>query len=71
MSDAKIKSIQIRFNTQYSKYFDAIYNSQLSNRKSDTGQIETDRPMLGPRSGTSRIGNSLILDWNIATAYSI
>jgi len=71
MSDAKIKPIQIRFNTQYSKYFDAIYNSQLSNRKSDTGQIETDRPMLGPRAGTSRVGNSLILDWNIATAYSI
>lgn len=71
MSDARIKPIQIRFNSQYSKYFDAIYNSQLKNRKSDTGQVETDRPMLSPRDGTTIIGDTLTLAWNIATAYTI
>ncbi len=70
MEDVKIKPIQIRFNSQYSKYFDAIYNSQLSNRKSDTGQVETDRPMMRPRDGTTRIGDTLTPDWNISTAYT-
>ena len=69
MLDPVIKPIKIRFNTDYSKYFDVIQNCQLSNRKSDTGQIETDRPMIGPRNGTSRVGNSLVHDWDIATAY--
>ena len=71
MVEDNIGNLEIRFNESTSKYFDAIYNSKLSNRKQDIGQIETDRPQLGPRDGTTRVGSVLAPDWNIATAYSI
>ena len=65
----ELKSIPIRFNERYSNYFDSIYNCEISNRKSDKGLIEKDRPQIGPRNGTSRIGNEVIKDWSNATAY--
>lgn len=46
------KTIQIRFNAKYSNFFDEVFNCDLSNRTSDSGLIEKDRPMLRPRPGT-------------------
>jgi len=67
----EFKTIPIKFNERYSNYFDSIYNCEISNRKSDRGLIEKDRPQIWPRPGTSRIGNEIIKDWSSATAYVI
>lgn len=63
--------IQVRFNKKYSWYFDEFVNCDLSNRKSDSGLIEVDRPMLRPRRGTVRVGNALVTNWSSATAYVV
>ena len=65
------KTIQIRFNAKYSNFFDEVFNCDLSNRTSDSGLIEKDRPMLRPRPGTWRVGDTLITTWSAATAYVI
>lgn len=70
MPDVNIRPLQIRFNSQYSKYFDAIYNCQLSNRISDTWQVETDRPMIWPREWTRMVWNTLAPAWNGTTTYT-
>lgn len=63
------KQIQIRFNDKYSNFFDEVFNSDLSNRTSDSGFIEKERPMLRPRQGTLRSGSTIISSWSSATAY--
>lgn len=65
------KPIQIRFNEKYSNFFDEVFNCALSNRTSDSGFIEKDRPMLRPRAGTLRLGDPLITSWSSATVYVI
>jgi len=67
----EFKTVTVRFNERYSNYFDSIYNCEISNRKSDRGLIEKDRPQIWPRPGTSRIGNEVIKDWTSATTYVI
>ncbi len=69
MVEDKAQVIQIRFNKKYSSFFDEFLNCELANRKSDVGFIEVERPMLKPRRGTARVGNELVTDWDIATAY--
>lgn len=63
--------IQVRFNKTYAKFFDEFFNCELSNRAADSGFIETDRPKLGPRRGSTRIGNPLVNDWSAVTTYVI
>ena len=63
--------IQVRFNKTYAKFFDEFFNCELSNRAADSGFIETDWPKIGPRRGSTRIGNPLVNDWESATAYVI
>lgn len=65
------QTIKVRFNDSYSEYFDELINVQITNRKSDTGLIEKNRPMLRPRAGSYRVGNELISTWSSTTAYII
>lgn len=65
------KPIQIRFGEKYSQFFDEIINCELANRKSDGWFIEQDKPMIKPRPGTIRTGNTLTPSWDVATAYVI
>ncbi len=65
------KTITIKFNERFSNYFDTIFNSEIGNRKSDIWLIEKDRPQIGPRPGTSRVGNTIIWTWSAVTAYVI
>jgi hypothetical protein len=64
------KPIQVRFGEKYSQFFDEIINCELANRKSDQGFIEQEKPMLKPRPGSIRTGNSLAPSWEVATAYT-
>lgn len=65
------RTIQIRFNEKYSNFFDEVFNCDLSNRTSDSGFIEKDRPMLRPRPGTLRMWNTIITSWSSSTAYVV
>ncbi len=71
MAQDPTQVIQVRFNKTYAKFFDEFFNCELSNRAADSGFIETDRPKLGPRRGSTRIGNPLVNDWSSATSYVI
>lgn len=71
MVENKPSEIQIRFNEKYSNYFDEVFNCDLSNRASDIGFTERDRPMLRPRPGSTRVGNTIIGTWSSVTAYVI
>lgn len=64
------KPIQIRFGEKYSQFFDEIVNCELANRKSDNGFTEQEKPMIKPRPGSTRTGNTLVPSWDIATAYT-
>ena len=63
------KPIQVRFGEKYSQFFDEIINCELANRKSDSGFIEQEKPMIKPRPWSTRIGNTLVPSWDVATAY--
>lgn len=63
------KPIQIRFGERSSQFFDEIINCELANRKSDQGFIEQEKPMIKPRSGTTRTGNTLCPSWDTTVAY--
>lgn len=63
--------LPIRFNSNYSENFDEIINCQITNRKSDSGLIDRNKPMLRPRAGSYRIGNELISTYVSTTAYAI
>jgi len=71
MVEDKPQVIQVRFNKTYAKFFDEFFNCELSNRAADTGFLEVDRPKLGPRRGSLRVGDPLITDWSAVTAYII
>lgn len=63
--------LPIRFNSNYSENFDEIINCQITNRKSDSGLIDRNKPMIRPRAGSYRIGNELISTYVSTTAYAI
>ena len=66
-----VKPIQIRFGKNIANYFDEIENVDIGNRKSDAWLIETDRPMIKPRAGTTRVWNNQAPIWSSSTAYSV
>ena len=41
-----IRYIPVKFNEKFANFFDIMQNGDISNRKSDTGYIEKDRPMF-------------------------
>lgn len=63
--------LPIRFNSNYSENFDEIINCQITNRKSDSGLIDRNKPTIRPRAGSYRIGNELISTYVSTTAYVI
>ena len=64
------KTITVRFTEKFANYFDTIFNCQIKNRPADIWLIDRDKPMLSPRDWTSRLWNTIINDWNSATAYT-
>lgn len=64
-----IRYIPVKFNEKFANFFDIMQNGDISNRKSDTGYIEKDRPMFWPRRGSLRVGDTLINDW-VAGSYN-
>lgn len=71
MAVEKLQTIKIRFEQWYGGFFDELINVRLSNRKSDSGFIDKENPMLRPRYGSYRVGNEIIKTWDSTTAYNI